>query len=158
MASHCAAVDFHFVCLLLWSHTLNIIMPGQQGKYAVTTRSSVSSTDTAPPAWAVTIQDDLSFLKGKNDSIPADIAAMLEPIKSENIKLNEKVHDLEDKVRDQQCDITYLKSKCQSTSDRLIRMEAYSMRENLVLTGVTNQGGSKVRITQTMNRHNPLMI
>ena len=110
-------------------------MPGQQGKSAVT-RSSVSSTDTAPPAWAVTIQDDLSFLKGKIDSIPADIAAILEPIKSENIKLSEKVHDLEDKVRDQQCDITYLKSKCQSTSDRLIRMEAYSMRENLVLTGI----------------------
>ena len=111
-------------------------MPGQQGKSAVTTRSSVSSTDTATPAWAVTIQDDLSFLKGKIDSIPADIAAILEPIKSENIKLSEKVHDLEDKVRDQQCDSTYLKSKCQSTSDRLIRMEAYSMRENLVLTGI----------------------
>ena len=110
------------------------VMPQQQPpKPAVTTRSaSVAAPDSTMPAWAAIFQQHISSLNDKMDRIATNIEQkitdILEPVASENSILRETVSNLSQKVRVQESQIDYLRTKHQSTLDRLIKLEAYGMR------------------------------
>ena len=92
-------------------------MPGPQA-----TRSSGSATDSSIPAWAAKLQQDLTSLNDKIDK--------------NNSNLEDKITKLLQKVGVQQFQINYLRNKCKSTTDRLLRLESHSMRENLIFMGI----------------------
>ena len=129
-------------------------MSGPTNKSAVMTRaSSASVTDTSVPAWAVSLQQEIRAIHVKLDTvtdvIEVKIKSLLEPIQTENSKLNDKVSDLTQQVSDQQHQINSLRVKCKSTTDRLIKLEAYSMRENIIISGIPEIRGENDQSLRT---------
>ena len=114
-------------------------MPGSQSTRA-STKTTNSISDPTIPAWAQALQSDFNSLRVKIYNIPSEIeksiASVLEPIKSDNARLNVKVVNLEHRVCHQQNQIDLLRSRTKRSTDRIIRMEAYSMRENIKISGI----------------------
>ena len=92
------------------------------------------------PAWAVSLQHNIDSLKVNMDeattSFEKKISSLLEPVTSETLQLRETVSELTKIVHTQQSQIGYLRSKHKATTDRLIKLESYSMRENLIFSGL----------------------
>ena len=115
-------------------------MPGPQA-----TRSSGSATDSSIPSWAAKLQQDLTSLNDKidknNSNLEDKITKLLQPLSTENSTFRDSVKDLIEKVCGHQFQLNHLRSKCKSTTDRLLRLESYSMRENLIFTGIVDHPG-----------------
>ena len=118
-------------------------MPGP-----ATTRSTGStstSIEAAVPAWTAKLQQEIASLNNKLDKVTVNIedkiTKLIEPVSSVNCVLQESVNHLTQKVRVQQSQIDYLRTKCTATTDRIIKLEMYSMRENLIFTGLDESPG-----------------
>ena len=76
-----------------------------------------------------------------NSNLEDKITKLLQPLSTENSTLRDSVKELKDKVCGHQFQLNYLRNKCKSTTDRLLRLESYSMRENLIFTGIVDHPG-----------------
>lgn len=106
--------------------------------------------DSDQPAWAKTIMDGISKLDEKIDALDDRFTNLLKPIQAENLSLrtdltslSDKLSDLSDIVKRQQGEIDYLRSSTTSNRSRQIRMECYSMRDNVILSGVSDPGNDE---------------
>jgi len=112
--------------------------------------SQSHQADPEAPAWAVNLQADTvdklkDYFKDEivkaTAQIQANITSLLKPIEDENISLRKVTNELTNKVTVQQGLIDYMRTNTGETRSRLIRLEAYSMRENLIITGLDEVKG-----------------
>lgn len=104
-------------------------------------------TDKAP-AWAKALHNQTiamvkSEITAAVDRIDEKFANLLKPIQKENVNLRSDVKELQDDVNrlreqmlTQQGMISYLNTCVKVNQERQIRMESYSMRENIVISGI----------------------
>ncbi len=90
------------------------------------------------PAWAVA-------LLAKTDStisatITSTIKALLEPITKDIADLRKDKNELTKTVQRQKEIIDNLRDTTQVNKERLINLEMYSMRENIIITGIEDIG------------------
>jgi ribA/ribD-fused uncharacterized protein len=96
------------------------------------------------PAWAKALNDEtIATVKAEIANIDQKFTDLLKPIIEENTSLrrdvtamSEDVDRLRQKVLLQQGMIDHLRSSAKSNRDRQIRMESYSMRENIIISGM----------------------
>lgn len=84
----------------------------------------INSTDVEmgnedAPKWAAAMQQDI-----------------INTLSTQINSLKDTVTDLRQKTEDQQYQIDHMKIKYQATHDRLVKLESYSMRENIIISGI----------------------
>jgi uncharacterized phage infection (PIP) family protein YhgE len=114
------------------------------------TRGDKASVDSDQPAWIKTLMDGITKLDEKIDGLDDRFTNLLKSIQAENTSLRTDLTSLSDKlsnltniVKRQQGEIDYLHSSTTSNRSRLIRMECYSMRENVILSGISDPGNDE---------------
>ena len=114
------------------------------------TRGDRASVDSEQPAWAKSLMDGITKLDEKIVALDDRFTNLLKPIQAENISLrtdltslSDKVSDLTNIVKRQQGEIAYLRSSTTANRSRLIRMECYSMRENIIISGLSDPGNDE---------------
>ena len=106
-----------------------------------------TSTEPAPD-WAKALQDEtVTVLKleitAAVDKLDNKFTNIRKPIKAENVKLRKDITSLTETVAKLSNQIAlhngmvgYLRARNKSNRDRQIRMESYSMRENIIISGM----------------------
>lgn len=107
------------------------------------------NSDSEPPAWAVALQSNADNemkafiseqMKSSMETLDAHVSALLSPILEANQKLSRDVVQLTEKVDHQQALIKHMRASCDVTKERLIKLESYSMRENIIISGLDEPG------------------
>ena len=101
------------------------------------TRGDKASVDSDQPAWVKTLMDGITKLDEKIDGLDDRFTNLLKSIQAENTSLRTDLTSLSDKLSD------YLHSSTTSNRSRLIRMECYSMRENVIISGISDPGNDE---------------
>ena len=77
--------------------------------------------------------------EGATAWIDQNITELQKHFNTENIALRKITTELTQKVTFQQDMLDYLGAKCKATTDRLIKLESYSMRENIIISGLDEE-------------------
>lgn len=86
------------------------------------------------PKWAQTMKEEIvNSLKSELSSM---VSTMIEKLEEKLTTTSDESEALRQQVASQELQIAYLKNQHNHTMDRLLKMESYSMRENLIISGV----------------------
>ena len=106
-----------------------VSLPEQQPAWAVALRSDITATIKAEIKEMV--QDFTEQLKTKIDEVHDTVKS----VSADYTKLETKYTELQKTVQSQKSQIDHLTTMCTESRDRVIKMESYSMRENLIFSG-----------------------
>lgn len=118
-------------------------------------KMSTRSAQDSVPSWVDSLKADIiaslktelkSLVEVAVDKIQCSVNASMETVAELH---RVETQGLKLQISDQHLQIDYLKGKQKTTHDRLIRLESYSMRENLIFTGFDEVDGETDDTIQT---------